>query len=123
VVLDEMKRRPNLHDVLSSEKNVVRFALTPEFMDAMVKFEFFSYRKRGVEPSGIPAAVAEEVTQWVFDQSDEFMFKVEPKLDFKFTPAKGSFNKTKCSACGEYVFDRYVRMKEGQPLCIPCSGY
>lgn len=36
---------------------------------------------------------------------------------------KGSFNKTKSSVCGEYVFDRYVRMKDGQPVCIPCSGY
>jgi formylmethanofuran dehydrogenase subunit E len=104
-------------------KGAVRFALKPEFIDAMGKSEFFSYRKRGIEPSEIPAAVAEEVIQWVFAQPDEFLFKVEAKPDFKFAPVKGSFNKTKCSVCGEYVFDRYVRMKDGQPVCIPCSGY
>src|SRR5665648_559899 len=38
-------------------------------------------------------------------------------------PATGSFNKTKCSSCGEYVFDRYIRTKDGAPVCIPCSGY
>jgi len=105
------------------KKGAVRYALKPEFIDAMGKFEFFAYRKKGVEPSQIPAKVTDEVINWVYEQADEFMFKVEPKPDFKFSPVKGSFNKTKCTACGEYAFDRYVRMKEGQPFCIPCSGY
>jgi formylmethanofuran dehydrogenase subunit E len=101
----------------------VRIALQPDFIDAMGKFEFFAYRKRGVEPSEIPAAVLDEVIQWVYEQNDETLFKIEMKPDFKHTPVKGSFNKTKCSVCGEYVFDRYLRMKDGQPVCIPCSGY
>jgi formylmethanofuran dehydrogenase subunit E len=101
----------------------VRLALQPEFSDEMGTFEFFAYRKRGIEPSQIPAAVTNEVITWVEAQSDAMVFKIEPKPDFHFTPVKGSFNKTKCSVCGEYVFDRYVRMKDGQPVCIPCSGY
>ena len=55
--------------------------------------------------------------------NDTADFKVEAKPDFKYTPVKGSFNKTKCYVCGEYVFERYVRTKDGQPVCIPCSGY
>jgi formylmethanofuran dehydrogenase subunit E len=105
------------------KKGAVRISLKPDFIDAMGKFEFFAYRKRGVEPSAIPAAVTNEVVQWTYSQSDETMFKIEMKPDFTYKPVKGSFNKTKCSGCGEYVFDRYVRMKDGQPLCIPCSGY
>jgi formylmethanofuran dehydrogenase subunit E len=105
------------------QKGAVRFSLTPDFIDAFGKFEFFAYRKRGVEPSKIPAAVTNEVVQWVYDQPDDFVFKIESLPDFTYTPVKGSFNKTKCSVCGEYVFDRYVRMKDGQPMCIPCSGY
>jgi len=81
-----------------------------------------SYLKKGIEPSKIPAAAADEVLQWVYDQSDDAMFKVEPKPDFKYTPVKGSFSKAKCSLCHEYVFERYVRIKEGQLVCIPCSG-
>ena len=49
--------------------------------------------------------------------------KWKQKPDFKFKPVKGSFNKAKCSLCHEYVFERYVRIKDGQPVCIPCSGY
>jgi len=105
------------------QKGAVRYSLKPDFMDEMGKFEFFAYRKRGVEPSHIPQKVSEEVTKWTYEQSDDFMFKVEPKPDFKFSPAKGSFNKAKCSICGEYVFERYLRTKDGKPACIPCSGF
>jgi len=105
------------------KKGAVRYSLKPEFIDEMGKFEFFAYRKKGVEPSEIPASVVDEVINWVYEQTDDFMFKVEMKPDFKFTPVKGSFNKEKCSVCGEYVFERYVRIKDGKPVCIPCSGY
>jgi len=105
------------------QRGAVRFALRPDLIDEMGTFEFFAYRKRGIEPSQIPATVVGEVIKWTYEQSDEAMFKVEPQPDFTFEPVKGSFNKTKCSVCGEYVFDRYVRMKDGQPVCIPCSGY
>ncbi len=105
------------------QKGAVRIALNPDFVDAMGKFEFFAYRKRGVEPSQIPLDVRHAVIQWTYDQSDEFMYKIEMQPDFTYAPVKGSFNKTKCTVCGEYVFDRYLRMKDGQPVCIPCSGY
>ena len=101
----------------------MRYSLLPDFVDAMGKFEFFVYRKKGVEPSQIPLEVRREVIDWVYNQPDEAIFKVEAKPDFTYAPVKGSFGKTKCSVCGEYVFDRYVRMKDGQPVCIPCSGY
>jgi len=105
------------------QKGAVRYSLKPEFIDEFGKFEFFAYRKKGIEPSQIPAAIAEEVLQWGYDQPDDFIFKVEAKPDFKFTQVQGSFNKAKCSLCDEYVFERYVRIKDGQPVCIPCSGY
>ncbi|MGA8857828.1 MAG: FmdE family protein [Candidatus Bathyarchaeia archaeon] len=105
------------------KKGAVRLSLKPEFVDAMGKFEFFAYRKKGIEPSQIPPTVRREVIDWVNEQPDEAIYKVEAKPDFTYTPLKGSFNKTKCSMCGEYVFERYVRMKDGQPMCIPCSGF
>lgn len=105
------------------QKGAVRYCLKPEFIDEIGKFEFFVYRKRRVEPSQIPPAVVTEVINWIYEQPDEVLFKVEAKPDFTFTPVKGSFNKAKCSSCGEYVFERYVRIKDGQPCCIPCSGY
>ena len=71
------------------QKGAVRYALNPDFIDAMGKFEFFAYRKKGVEPSQIPEAVRDEILQWVYDQPDEVLFKVEAKPDFKFTAGQG----------------------------------
>lgn len=105
------------------KKVAVRYSLKPEFIDAMSKFEFFAFRKKGIEPSQVPSNVVDEVINWVCDQENDFMFKVEAKPDFKFSPVKGSFNKAKCGVCGEYVFERYVRTKDGKPVCIPCSEY
>ena len=98
-------------------------SLQPDFIDEMGKHEFFGYRKRGIEPSEIPAAVTDDLMGWVADLPDETVFRIQDLPDFTFEPVKGSFNKTKCSSCGEYVFDRYVRIKDGEPICIPCSGY
>jgi formylmethanofuran dehydrogenase subunit E len=104
-------------------KGAVRISLQPDFLDEMGKFEFFAYRKRGIEPSGIPASVTDEVIQWVFGLPDEAVYKIEAMPDFKYSPVKGSFNRAKCSVCGEYVFERYLHWKDGKPVCIPCSGY
>jgi formylmethanofuran dehydrogenase subunit E len=76
-----------------------------------------------MEPSQIPVEARDEILNRVCEQADEFIFAIEARPDFKLPPVKGSFNKTRCSACGEYVFERYVRAKDGQPVCIPCSGY
>lgn len=105
------------------EKGGIRFSLRPDAVDEMGKFKFIAVRKTGVEPSQIPAALSEEIIRWVYEQTDESLFAVELKPDYQFKPVKGSFSKTKCATCGEYVFDRYLRMKEGKPVCIPCSGY
>ena len=104
-------------------KTAVRFALKPEFLDAFGKMEFFTYRKRGIEPSGIPVEVTQEAIDWTLSLPNEEVFSVTARPDFVYVPPKGSFNKSLCSKCGEYVFERYVRTQDGQPVCIPCSGY
>ncbi len=101
------------------DRGAVRFVLQPGFMDEMGAHEFFAYRKRGIEPSEIPAEVTDDLMGWVAELPDETIYKVQDLPDFVYQPVKGSFNKTKCSSCGEYVFDRYVRMKDGEPVVHP----
>ena len=105
------------------KKGAVRYSLLPDFIDAMGKFEFFVYRKKGIEPSQIPLEVRREVIRGCMTSRMKPSSRWRPSPISNYTPIKGSFNKTKCSVCGEYVFDRYLRMKDGQPVCIPCSGY
>lgn len=104
-------------------KTAVRYALRAEFLDEFGTQEFFAYRKRGVEPSGIPSAVTQAAIDWTCALSNEAIYAVQACPDFEYQPPKGSFNKSLCSKCGEYVFERYVRHQGGKPVCIPCSGY
>jgi len=57
------------------------------------------------------------------DQAARNRIRVVSRPDFQMPLPKGSFNKSICSVCGEYVFERYVRLQDGKPVCIPCSGY
>lgn len=104
-------------------KTAVRYALKASFLDEFGTFEFFAFRKRGVEPSAIPAGVTQQVIDWTLAQPDDAIFAVTERPDFHYAPPKGSFNKALCSICGEYVFERYVHLKDGKTVCIPCSGY
>jgi len=104
-------------------KTAVRFALKASFLDEFGCLEFFAYRKKGIEPSKIPAEVTQQAIEWTFEQPDDAVFAVTERPDFVYKPVKGSFNKALCSMCGEYVFERYVHLRDGKPVCIPCSGY
>ena len=104
-------------------RGAVRVYLRSEFQDELAKQEFFAYRKRGIEPSEIPAPITKRAVDAVLDAPDEALFTVERLPDFRFERPKGSFATVRCSRCGNYVFERYVRTVDGKPLCIPCSGF
>ena len=106
------------------DKGAVRVSLRPEASDELGKFEFFAYRKKGLEPSEIPQQVVQEAVDWVLSRDERDLFAVERLPDFVYQrPGPNPFEKVKCTKCGEYVFAKYVRLVQGQPRCIPCSGY
>ncbi|GAB4457141.1 MAG: FmdE family protein [Bacteroidales bacterium] len=104
-------------------KGTVRFSLRNEFQDKLAPHEFFKYRKQGIEPSQIPNEVCEDIINVVLTASEEELFSVTMLPDFEYKPVKGSFAKAICDVCGEYVFERYLRLKDGKQVCIPCSGH
>ena len=104
-------------------KDAVRIVLKPDFIDRLSPHEFFQHRKKGVPPSQVPEAIAQSAIQIVLKADNDELFNVKTLPDFKFQPVASSFNKGKCEGCGEYVFERYLRAKDGKLLCIPCSGH
>jgi formylmethanofuran dehydrogenase subunit E len=104
-------------------KTAVRLALSAPFLEALGQHAFFTYRKRHVEPSAIPPAVADAAINWTLSQPDDAVFTVREEPAFTRPTETISFRRLVCSACGEAVFERYARLKDGEPLCIPCSGY
>jgi formylmethanofuran dehydrogenase subunit E len=104
-------------------KTPLRYVLQTSFLDQFGSFDFFTLRKQGVEPSQIDPAITQEVIDWTLAQPDEAIFAVADRPDFHYRPPNGSFAKAVCSVCGEVVFERYVRTRDGKQVCIPCSGY
>lgn len=103
------------------KKDAVRIVLKNEFQDKLAPHEFFKYRRQGIEPSEIPEEIRKDIIDIVLNATNEELFNVTILKDFKYTPVKGSFNKAKCEICGEYTFERYLRVKDGKKVCIPCS--
>jgi len=104
-------------------KGAVRIALKNEFQDKLAPHEFFKYRKKGIEPSEIPDPVRQDIIDIVLNASVDDLFNIKMLPDFVYKSVKGSFAKAKCEVCGEYVFERYLRVKDGKKVCIPCSKY
>lgn len=104
-------------------KGAYRIFLRNEFQDKLAPHEFFTYRKKGIEPSNIPSEISNDIINMVLDASDEDLFTVTFLKDFDYQPLKGSFAKAKCEICGEYTFERYLRIKNGKRVCIQCAGH
>ena len=103
------------------KKDAVRIFLKNKFQDKLAPHEFFKYRKQGIEPTEIPEEIRLDIINIVLNATNDELFTVAILKDFKYTLVKGSFNKAKCEVCGEYVFERYLRVKDGKKVCIPCS--
>jgi formylmethanofuran dehydrogenase subunit E len=101
--------------------DAVRIFLKNEFQYNLAPHEFFKFRKQRIEPSEIPEDVRKDIIDIVLNATNDKLFNVTVLENFKYTPVKGSFNKAKCEVCGEYVFERYLRVKDGKKVCIPCS--
>lgn len=104
------------------KKDAIRIALKNEFQDRLAPHEFFKYRKQGIEPSDVPEEIKSDIIDIVLNASTAELFNVTVLPGFNYAPVKGSFNKAKCESCGDYVFERYLRIKESKRVCIPCSG-
>lgn len=107
----------------SGKKGAYRIFLRNEFQDKLAPHEFFKYRKKGIEPSQIPVEVRRDIIDIVLNATDDELFLVTFLPDFEYKPVKGSFAKAKCEVCGEYTFERYLRVKDGKKVCIQCAGH
>jgi formylmethanofuran dehydrogenase subunit E len=99
----------------------VRIMLKNEFQDKLSPHDFFKYRKQGLEPTAIPEEVRKDIIDIVLNATFEELFNITMLPNFKYTPVKGYFNKAKCEICDEYVFERYLRVKDDKKVCIRCS--
>ncbi len=102
----------------------VRVSVRPEVMLASFQSPFVRQRKQGVAPTDIPLEISRPLVEKLLGRGDEELFAVSEVFDYAPAPRKpATFNLVTCSGCGEAVAENRVRVKDGKPLCIPCSGY
>jgi len=56
----------------------------------------------------------------MLDLPDEDVFRIN-KLSIEVPAYARIFSSIKCSLCGEDIMEPRARMKDGKPVCIPCS--
>jgi formylmethanofuran dehydrogenase subunit E len=57
----------------------------------------------------------------MLDVPDDELFDVE-RLTIEVPAYARIFTNVQCSVCGENMMEPRARMKDGKPVCIPCSG-
>jgi formylmethanofuran dehydrogenase subunit E len=102
----------------------VRVAVRPEVVQASFQSPFVQQRKQGVPPTEVPLELSKPLVEKLLARSDAELFSVSEVFDYALPPRQpATFNLVTCSACGEAVAENKVRLKDSQPVCIPCSGY
>ena len=119
--LDYSKNAITLIDV--KKEKAVRVVLNPEFQKKGLSSKFVQMREEGGEPKDIPSEIVDPMIENIMRQPDEVLFKISEVFDYDFKGKKSTFGWYECEECGEIVFACGVRMKNGEKVCIPYSGY
>ncbi|HQK95465.1 MAG TPA: FmdE family protein [Armatimonadota bacterium] len=85
--------------------------------------DFMALRKSGTPASRVPPEVADPLVAMVSQAPDEQLLDVSPVFEYDWKDAPHTFATTTCPSCGEMVVERNMRVKDGQAVCLPCSGY
>ncbi len=106
------------------KKKSVRVSLKPEFFANAVNSPFVQRRKQGIPPQDIPAEVVEPLVDKIMNLSEEAFLDIGEVKDVEVKKGEGMFEIRPCAKCGEMVFVDKLRVtREGELVCIPCSGY
>ncbi len=90
--------------------------------EAMALFQkVIAERKGSEEDSAKLRELWRQASFHMLDVPDDELLKVQ-KVNFKLPAYAGIFPSVTCSKCGESVMEPRIRMKNGQPVCLPCSG-
>ncbi len=102
----------------------VRVSLKPDFFAKAIASSFVQRRKQGIPPQEIPRDVVEPLVDKIMNLSEEAFLDTGEVKDVEVKKGEGMFEIRPCAKCGEMVFVDKLRVtREGELVCIPCSGY
>ena len=99
-----------------------RQSLAEREPEAMALFQKVIADRKGTEEDSLKLRqLWRQASFNMLDVPDEELLKVQ-KVTVELPAYAGIFASITCSQCGESVMEPRIRMKDGQPICIPCSG-
>ncbi len=105
-------------------KRQVRVSVKPEFIfQALKTSPFIAKRKAGVPPQDVERELAEAAVNKVLNLPEEQLFNVGEITPVEPEKVSGTFEAHPCEKCGEAVYAKWIRVKDGKFYCISCSGY
>ncbi len=110
---------------LIDKKNqkAVRVAPKAEAMARNKESAFMALRKAGTPASQVPAEIADPLVEMVSNAPAEMLLNLGPVQDYPWSEAPHTFDSVVCAVCGEMTVERNARVKDGQIVCQPCSGF
>ena len=85
------------------------------------------FKKVVADREGTEEERARLITLWrqaafhLLDVPDGELLEVE-RVAVDIPAYAGIFESVRCSICGENVMETRIRMRDGKPVCLPCSG-
>ena len=102
----------------------VRVSVRPEVMKASFNSPFVKMREKGTRPTDVPLDISKGLVENLLQKSDDELFIISDVFDYDLPKApKSTFELVTCHQCGEVVAANKARVKNGEFVCLPCSGY
>jgi formylmethanofuran dehydrogenase subunit E len=106
-----------------AHNKAVRVSYKPTLQARIKNSAFMQKRTAGVPPTQIPEEEQWEVVNLIWDAPETDVLKIGPVADYDWKDPAEVVRFAVCSNCGELVAESYLRVVEGKPLCMDCSGY
>ncbi|MFQ6613177.1 MAG: FmdE family protein [Fidelibacterota bacterium] len=105
-------------------KKAVRVSVRPEVMQRSFQSPFVQKRREGVPPTEVPLEISRQLIEGMLGKGDEELFMISEIFEYPLSKLPTpTFNLVACSVCGEIVAENKARLKDGNPVCTPCSEY
>lgn len=106
-----------------AKKKAVRVAYKPTLQEQIKNSAFMQKRAAGVPPTQIPENEQWELVNLIWEASEKDVLTIGPIVDYDWNEPAEIVRFAVCSQCSELVAEPYLRIVEGKPLCMDCSGY
>jgi formylmethanofuran dehydrogenase subunit E len=106
-----------------ANQKAIRVAYKPTLQEQIKDSAFMQKRAAGVSPTQIPENEQWELVNLIWNAPQEDILTIGPVVDYDWNEPAEIVRFAVCSGCGELVAEPYLRVVEGEPLCMDCSGY